>query len=173
MRELRQSARVSATQSTRIRLRRNTRIRTGRKIDELITVWVSSIIKMPLLNSLTPEAKLIQVTSTTTKYANKSVLSWLGGFFLHTSLGVKRWLGIGWVVSFGGFYGFLIFVVGGARNELGSTLLTLILTPLKANTESVCGFSCTLLIPTQVLFNHFIAENRFLKMGNQIGNLLL
>jgi hypothetical protein len=58
MRELRQITWVSAKQSTRIRLRRNTRIRMRQKINELITVWVSSIIKMSLLNSLTSEVKL-------------------------------------------------------------------------------------------------------------------
>jgi hypothetical protein len=126
-----------------------------------------------LLNSLALEAKIIQVTSTATKHANKSILSQFGGFFLHTSLGVKGWLGIGCVVSFGGFDGFLLFVVGGAGNEFGSTLLTLILTPLKTNTQSVCGFSCTLLNPTQVLINHFLAQNSFLKTCSQISNLLL
>jgi hypothetical protein len=40
------------------------------------------------------EAKLIQVTSTATKYANKSFLSQLRSFFLHTSLGVKNGLGL-------------------------------------------------------------------------------
>jgi hypothetical protein len=74
------------------------------------------------------------VTSTTTKYANKSFLSRLGGFFLHTSLGVKGWLWIGWVVSFGGFDYFLLLVVVGARNKLRITLPTHVLTPLKANT---------------------------------------
>jgi hypothetical protein len=39
-----------------------------------------------------PEAKLIQVTSTVTKHANKSFLSWLGGFSLHFSPGVEGWL---------------------------------------------------------------------------------
>jgi hypothetical protein len=37
-------------------------------------------------------------------------------------------------VSFGGFDCFLLFVVVGGRNELGCSLLTLVLTPLKANT---------------------------------------
>jgi hypothetical protein len=79
-----------------------------------------------------PEAKLIKVTSTATKYANKSFLYQFEGFFLHTSLGVKEWLGIGWVVSFGGFDGFLLFVAGEAGNELGSTLL-IILNQLSAH----------------------------------------
>jgi hypothetical protein len=39
-------------------------------------------------------------------------------------------------MGFGWFKCFLFFMVGGARNKLGSTLLTLILTPLKANTPS-------------------------------------
>jgi hypothetical protein len=59
MRETRQSMRGSARQSMRVRTRQNTRIRMRRKIKELITTWVSSILKAPLLNSLTPEAKLI------------------------------------------------------------------------------------------------------------------
>jgi hypothetical protein len=63
---------------------------------------------MPLLDSLETEAKLIQVTSMATKHANKNFLSWLGSFFPHFSLGVERWLWIGWVVSFGGFDCFLL-----------------------------------------------------------------
>jgi hypothetical protein len=70
------------------------------------------------------------VTSTVTKYANKSFLSQLGGFCLHFSLGVEGWLWIRCVVGFGWFECFLLFVVVGARNELRSTLLTLILTSL-------------------------------------------
>jgi hypothetical protein len=58
---------------------------------------------VPLLNSLVSEAKHIQVTSTATKYANKTFLSWLGDFFPHFSLGVEGWLGIGWIVGFGWF----------------------------------------------------------------------
>jgi hypothetical protein len=49
------------------------------------------------------EAKLIQVTLTTTKYANKGFLSRLGDFFPHFSLRVEGKLWVGWVVSFGGF----------------------------------------------------------------------
>jgi hypothetical protein len=89
---------------------------------------------MPLLDSLAMEAELIQVTSTVTKHTNKSFLSWLGGFFPHFSLGVEGWLWTGWVVSFGGFDCFLFLVIVGARNKLRSTLHTLVLTPLKANT---------------------------------------
>jgi hypothetical protein len=74
------------------------------------------------------------MTSTATKHSNKSFLSWLGGFFPHLSLGVEGWLWTGWVVSFGGFDCFLLFVVVGGRNKLRSSLLTLALTPLKANT---------------------------------------
>jgi hypothetical protein len=48
-------------------------------------------------------------------------------------------------VSFGGFNCCFFFVVGGASNKLGSTLLTLILTPLKPNPQPVCGLGCTLL----------------------------
>jgi hypothetical protein len=65
------------------------------------------------------------------------------------------------------------FVVGGSRNKLWSTLLTLILTPLKPNTKSVCGFGCTLLNPAQILLNHLLTQSCFLKMCSQIGNLLL
>jgi uncharacterized membrane protein YhaH (DUF805 family) len=97
---------------------------TRRKINKLITIRVSSIIKAPLLHSLVMEAELIQVTSIATKHANKSFLSWPGGFFPYLSLGVKRWHRIGWVVSFGGFECFHLFAVVGARNKLGSTLLT-------------------------------------------------
>jgi hypothetical protein len=69
------------------------------------------------------------VTSTETKHANKRFLSQLAGFF------PCFFLWVGWVVSFGGFdYRFLL-VVGGAGNKLGSTLLTLILTPLKHKTH--------------------------------------
>jgi hypothetical protein len=68
-----------------------------REINKLITIRVSSIIKAPLLYSLATEAKLIQVTSTVTKHANKSFLSWLGGFFPYLSLGGLKmaldWMG--------------------------------------------------------------------------------
>jgi hypothetical protein len=60
----------------------------------------------------------------------------LGVSFL-SSLWAEGWLWIGWVMGFGWFECCFLFVVGGARNKLGSTLLTLILTPLKANTQSV------------------------------------
>jgi hypothetical protein len=76
-------------------------------------------------------------------------------------------------VSFGGFDCCFLFVVGGARNNLGSTLLTLILTPLKPNTQFVCGLGCTLLNLTQVLLNHLLTQHDFLKTCSQIGNLLL
>jgi hypothetical protein len=149
------------------------RIRTMLKINKLITVWVSSILNMPPLNSLTPEAKLIQVTSTATKHAHKCFLSWPGDFFPCFSLWVEGWLWLGWVVSFGGFDCCFLFVVGGARNESGSTLLTIILTHLKTNTQSVCGFGCTLFDPAQILLNHFLGQNGFLKMYSQICDLLL
>jgi hypothetical protein len=89
---------------------------------------------VPPLNPLAPEAKLIQVTSTTTKHANKSFLSRLVGFFSHFSLRVEGRLWVGCVVSFGGFDYCFLFVVGGARNELMNTFLNLILTPLKVDT---------------------------------------
>jgi hypothetical protein len=68
---------------------------------------------------------------------------------------------------------FHLLVVGGARNKLESTLLTLILTPLKINTQFIYGFGCTLLNPSQMLLNHHLAQNSLLKACSQIGNLLL
>jgi hypothetical protein len=155
MSELRKSMRRSVRQSARERARQ--------KIRKLIITRVSGIIKAPPLNHLAPEAKLIQVTHTDTKHANKGFLSRLGGFFPHFSLRVEGWLWVGWVVSFGGFDCCFLFVIGGAGNELESTLLTLILTPLKTNTQFMCGFGCTLLNPTQIILNHFLAQNSFLK----------
>jgi hypothetical protein len=76
-------------------------------------------------------------------------------------------------VSFGGFDCCFLFVVGGARNELGSTLLTLIFTPLKTNTQFVCEFGCILLNPTQIVVDHFLTQSSFLKVCSEIGNLLL
>jgi hypothetical protein len=76
-------------------------------------------------------------------------------------------------VSFGGFDCCFLFVVGGARNELGSTLLTRNFTPLKTNTQFVCGFGCILLNPTQIILNHLLTQNGLLKTCSQIGNLLL
>jgi hypothetical protein len=64
-------------------------------------------------------------------------------------------------------------MVGGAQNELGSILLTLILTTLKTNTQSVCGFGYILLNLTQIHLNHFLTQNGFLKARRQIGDLLL
>jgi hypothetical protein len=126
-----------------------------------------------LLNSLATEAKLIQVTSMATKHANKSFLSRLGDFFPHFSPRVEGWLWMGWVVSFCGFDCFLLFVVVGVRNKFESSLPTLVLSPLKANTQFVCGFGCTLLYLTQVILNHFLAHNSSLKTQSQICNLLL
>jgi hypothetical protein len=128
---------------------------------------------MAPLDSLAPEAKLIQVTRTTTKHANESFLSRLGGFSLHISLLVEGWLWIGWVVGFGWFECFLFFMVARARNKLRNTFLTLFLTFLKPNTQSVSGLGCTLLSSTQILLNHLLTQNGFLKMCSQIGNLLL
>jgi hypothetical protein len=135
-------------------------------------IRVSSIIKAPLLYSLATEAELIQVTSMATKHTNKSFLSWLGGLFPYLSLRVERWLWIGWVVSFGGFECFLLFVVVGARNKLVSTLLTLVLTSLKTNTQFICGLGCTLFHMVQVILNHLLAHHSSLKMRSQIDNLL-
>jgi hypothetical protein len=53
---------------------------------------------MSLLNSLAIEAKLIQVTSTTTKQANKSFLSRLGGF-LSSLLSWGRRMALDWMGS--------------------------------------------------------------------------
>jgi hypothetical protein len=139
------------------------------KLRELITIGVSSTVKVPLVM----EAKVIQVTSTATKHANKSFLFRLGDLFPHFCLGVEGMLWTGRVVSFCGLDCFLLFVVVGARNKLGSSLLTLVLTPLKTNTQFVCGFGCTLLHPTQIILNHFLTYNSSLKMSSQICNLLL
>jgi hypothetical protein len=75
--------------------------------------------------------------------------------------------------DFGWFECFLFVMVAGARDKLGSTILTFLLTSLKPNTQSVCGFGCTLLNPTQILLDHFLTQSSFLKTCNQIGNLLL
>jgi hypothetical protein len=76
-------------------------------------------------------------------------------------------------MGFGWFECFLFFMVAGARNKLRSTLLTLFLTSLKPNTQSLCGLSCTLLNPAQILLDHFLTQKSFLKTCSQIGNLLL
>jgi hypothetical protein len=128
---------------------------------------------MPLLDSLAMEAELIQVTSTVTKHTNKIFLSWLGGFFPHFSLGVEGWLWTGWVVSFGGFDCFLFLVIVGARNKLRSTLHTLVLTPLKANTQFLCGLGCTLLNSTQIILNHFLTHHGSLKMRSKYATSCL
>jgi hypothetical protein len=113
MSELRQSTRRSARQSSRERMMQ--------KIRKLITIWVSDIVKVPPLNPLTPEAKLIQVTSTDTKLANKNFLSRPRGFFPHFSHRVEGRLWIGWIVGFGWFDCFHFFVIVGSRNKLRST----------------------------------------------------
>jgi hypothetical protein len=114
----------------------------------------------------------MQVTSTAIKHTNKSFLSCLGDFFPHFSLWVEGWLWIGWVMGFGWFECFLFFMVVGA-----STILVALFSPLfsslKSNTQSVCGFGCTLLNPTQILLNHFLTQNSFLKTCSQISDLLL
>jgi hypothetical protein len=165
MSELRQSTRRSVRQSMRERARQ--------KIKKLITIWVFDIIKAPHLNSLTSEAKLIQVIGTAIKNAHKSFLSQLRGFFPHFSLRVEGRLWIGWVVGFGWFECFIFFMVVGARNKLRSTPLTLVPKSLKTNTQFVCGFCGTLLNSTQIVLNHFLAQSSFLKTCSQIGNLLL
>jgi hypothetical protein len=128
---------------------------------------------MPPLNSLPPKAKLIQLTSTATKHAHKNFLSQVRGFLPCISLWVKRWLWVGWVMGFDWFECFLSFMVSRARNKFRSTLLTLFLTSLKPNTQSVCGLGCSLLNPAQILLDHFLTQSSFLKVCSQIGNLLL
>jgi hypothetical protein len=76
-------------------------------------------------------------------------------------------------MGFAWFECFLFFMVAGARNKLGSTLLTILLTSLKPNTQSVCGLGCTLLNPARILLDHFLTQTSFLKACSQIGNLLL
>jgi hypothetical protein len=76
-------------------------------------------------------------------------------------------------MGFGWFEWFLFFMVAGARNKLRSALLTFLPTSLKLNTQSVCGISCTLLNPAQILLDHFLTQSSFLKASSQIGNLLL
>jgi hypothetical protein len=76
-------------------------------------------------------------------------------------------------VSFGGFDCFLLLVIVGTRDKLRSTLLTLVLTALKANTQFICGFDCTLLNSTQIILNEFLTHNCPLKMRSQINNLQL
>jgi hypothetical protein len=56
-------------------MRRCTRRSMRWKINKLIMIQVSGIIKMPLLYSLVIEAELIKVSSTITKHTNKSFLS--------------------------------------------------------------------------------------------------
>jgi hypothetical protein len=67
-------------------------------------------------------------------------------------------------MGFGWFECFLFFMVAGAMNKLRSTLLILLLTSLKLNTQSICGFSCTLLNRAQILLDHFLTQSSFLKM---------
>jgi hypothetical protein len=103
------------------------------------------------------------VTRAATKHVNVNFLTWIWGIFLHTSHGVEGWHGIGWLVGFDGFQCFFLFVIIGARNKLGSTLFTFILTSLKTNPQFVCEFGCTLLNSTQILPNHFLTHNGSLK----------
>jgi hypothetical protein len=155
MRELRQSTRRSARQSARVRMRGG--------IKELITIRVSNIVNAPPLNFLRLEAKLIQVTSAAIKHAHKTFLSRLEGFFPHFSLGVEGRLWIRWVVSFGWFECFLLLVVVGARDKLRSTLLILVLTPLKTNTQFYVDFlalSSTRLRSSSTIFSLKIVLSR-------------
>jgi hypothetical protein len=76
-------------------------------------------------------------------------------------------------MGFGWFECFLFFMVAGARNKLRSTLLFLFLTSLKLNPQSICEFGCTLLNSAQILLNHFLDQNGFLKTHSQISDLLL
>jgi hypothetical protein len=113
------------------------------------------------------------MTSTATKHAHKRFLSWLRGFFRYFSHWVEGWLWIGWVMGFGWFECFLFFMVARDRNKLGSTLLIILLTSLKPNTQSVCELGCTLINSAQILLDHFLTQSSFLKVCSQIGNLLL
>jgi hypothetical protein len=63
-------------------------------------------------------------------------------------------------VSFGGFDCFLLVVVG-ARNKLGSTLSTLVLTSLKLNTQFVSKLGCTLLNTAHIILNHLLIQLGF------------
>jgi hypothetical protein len=124
---------------------------------------------VPLLNSLATIEKLIQVTSTATKHANKSFLSRIGGFFLHISLGFEGWLWIGCAVGFGWFECFLLFVVVGARNKLKRTLLTLFLTSLKPNTNlyvDLVALSSTQLKSSSIIFSlKTVSSRRAVKLA--------
>jgi hypothetical protein len=70
------------------------RIRMRWKINELITIRVSSTIKAPLLNYVTLKAKLIQVASTTTKHAKKASSLDLGDSLFTSLLGLKDGFGL-------------------------------------------------------------------------------
>jgi hypothetical protein len=96
----------------------------------------------------------------------------LGILSSHLSLGWR--MALDWMGNeFGWFECFLFFMVAGDRNKFRSTLLILFLTSLKPNPQSVCGFGCTLLNPAQILLNHFLTQNGFLKTRSQISDLLL
>jgi hypothetical protein len=77
-----------------------------------------------------------------------------------------------WIVSFNGFDCFLLFVLVRGRKKLESTLLTLVLTSLKPNTQFTCGFGCTIFHSVHVL-NHFLTHHSSLKTRSQICILLL
>jgi hypothetical protein len=76
-------------------------------------------------------------------------------------------------VSFGEFDCFQLLVVVGARNKLGSTLLTLVLTSLEANAQFICELGCTLFHTVQVILNPFFTHHSSLNTRSQIANLLL
>jgi hypothetical protein len=94
IRELRRSTWRSARRSTRVKARRNMRISTRQEINELIMIWVSSILNIPPLNSLTLEAKLIQVTNTATNHAHKIFLYRFGDSLFTPLFGLKDDFGL-------------------------------------------------------------------------------
>jgi hypothetical protein len=61
------------------------------------------MVHTPLLHSLALTVKVIQVTHMATKHANVNLFTQIWSIFLHASLGVEGWLGVGWVVDFGWF----------------------------------------------------------------------
>jgi hypothetical protein len=111
---------------------------------------------MPPLNSLPPEAKLIQVTSTVTKHANKSFLSRLRGFFPYFSLWVEGWLWIGWVMGFGWFKCFLFFMVlelGINLEALFSPFFSHLLNQISNLYVDLVAFSSTRLKSSSIIFS--------------------
>jgi hypothetical protein len=112
------------------------------------------------------------MTSTATKYANKSFLSQLGGFFPCSSLWVEGWLWVGWVVSFAGFDCCFLFVVGGLRMNLGalfSPLSSHLSKPTHNLYVDLVALSSTRLKSSSIIFSLKIV----FKAHSQISNLLL